>query len=208
MLKTQFKDQMELDIYLAEQKERKIKGYLTRSEREQLDKIIKSPKEYIVPEKVSKPSLVTNINELRKPCLKVEEKEDVRGVIEKLKDTLSKVGGLGITANQIGINKRISYIRIPKFTDKEKRIQYNEYILINTELVSKSNPVKVTNEGCLSFPGVEVTTQRYIFITARYENEKREMQTGIFSDLEGFAVQHETDHQDGITIFDRKWRAR
>jgi len=153
--------------------------------------------------------LVTLITELKKPCLPVEKNENIKEIIQDLKDTLTKVGGLGITANQIGINKKISYIRIPKTIDqKTKKIEYTELVFINAKIIEKSNPIKVTNEGCLSFRGVEVTTQRYIFITLQFENEKKEIQTGIFSDLEGFAVQHETDHQNGITIFDRKWRAR
>jgi peptide deformylase len=59
----------------------------------------------------------------------------------------------------------------------------------------------------LSFPGVGVITRRYVFATVEYYNEKMELQTGILQDLEAICIQHEIDHQNGITIFDRKWVA-
>jgi peptide deformylase len=150
--------------------------------------------------------IITNISELRKPCVPVEKGEDIGGIIRDLKDTLIARGGLGISANQIGINKRISYIKIP--VNKNKEIQYNEYILINAKIVEKDRPIQVKNEGCISFHGVYVNTRRYVFCTVEFLNEKLELQTGIYQDIEAICVQHEIDHQNGITLFDRKWVAK
>jgi len=153
--------------------------------------------------------IVTLITDLKKPCLPVEKNENIKGIIQDLKDTLEKTHGLGISANQIGIQKNISYIKVPKSMDqKTKKIEYGEYILINPKIVNKSNPVRVNNEGCISFPGIEVVTRRYAFVIVGFENEKRELQTGMFSNLESLVVQHEIDHTRGLTIFDRKWRAK
>lgn len=149
----------------------------------------------------------TNINDLRKPCAEVKVGEDISPIIQDLKDTLEAKKCLGLTANQIGINKRISYIKIPKFTDKSKEIQYTEYILINAKIVEKDRPVKVNNESCVSFPGIPIITKRFVFITVEYFNEKMELQTNMFSDLESLIIQHETDHTLGLTIFDKKWKS-
>jgi peptide deformylase len=151
--------------------------------------------------------IITNIQELRKPCAPVEKGEDVSGIIRSLKETLGARGGLGISANQIGINKRISYIKIPVSVNKNKEIQYNEYILINAKIVEKDRPIQVKNEGCISFHGVYVNTRRYVFCTVEFLNEKLELQTGIYQDIEAICVQHEIDHTLGLTIFDRKWKA-
>jgi peptide deformylase len=208
MLKNKFETQIEFDIYIAEQKVKMEKGYLTKSEREALKKMLeKDYKPIFIEVKSAGLPIVTNIDELRKPCSIVEKREDVRGIIRDLKDTLAAKGGLGISANQIGINKRISYIKIPKFTDKNKELQYNEYILINAKIIEKDRPIQIKNEGCLSFPGVYVTTKRYVFCTVEYYNEKMELQTGMMQDLEAFCASHEIDHQNGLTIFDRKWVA-
>jgi peptide deformylase len=152
--------------------------------------------------------IVTNIAELRKPCTYVDPNENIREIIQSLKDTLEAKKGLGLTANQIGINKRISYIKIPKRINKNKEIQYNELVLINAKIVEKDRPIRINNESCLSFPGINITTKRYVFITVEYLNEKMELQTAMFQDLEALVLQHECDHQSGIVLFDRKWRAK
>jgi len=152
--------------------------------------------------------IVTNLAELRKSCLPVEKGENIKEIIQALKDTLEAKKGLGITANQIGINKKISYVKIPKFIDKNKNIQYNDYVLINAKIIEHDRPIKVMNEGCLSFHGVYVHTRRYVFITVEYLNEKLEHQVMSYQDMESIAMQHEIDHQEGRTIFDRKWVAK
>jgi peptide deformylase len=152
--------------------------------------------------------IVTNIAELCKPCAYVDPNENIREIIQSLKDTLEAKKGLGLTANQIGINKRISYIKIPKRINKNKEIQYNELILINAKIIEKDRPIRINNESCLSFPGINVTTKRYVFITVEYLNEKMELQTAMFQDLESLVIQHEVAHQKGKTIFDFKWRKK
>lgn len=154
-------------------------------------------------------SIVSNINELKKPCDLVTEKDDIKTIIQDLKDTLESKKGLGLSANQIGIQKRISYIKLPQAINKKtKEIQYNEYILINAKIIEHNRPIKVKNESCLSFPGVYVDTRRYVFITVEFLNEKMELQTGLMQDLEAIIVQHEIAHQQSMTLFDYKWRAK
>jgi peptide deformylase len=152
--------------------------------------------------------IVTNLAELHKPCLPIEKGENIKEIIQALKDTLEAKKGLGISANQIGINKKISYVKIPKFIDKNKNIQYNDYVLINAKIIEHDRPIKVMNEGCLSFSGIYVHTRRYVFITVEYLNEKLEHQVMSYQDMESIAMQHEIDHQEGRTIFDRKWVAK
>jgi peptide deformylase len=206
MLKDKFQNIEEFDLYIKEQLDRQVKGYLTYTERKQL-KILsdKNYKPIFTKEEKPKLPIVTDINELKKPCQEVTKEDNISEIIQKLKDTLESRGGLGISVNQVEIKKRISYIKIPKFT-KDKRIEFNEYILINAKIIEKDKPIKVKNEGCLSFPGVYVDTLRYVFCTVQFLNEKMEQQTGTFQDLESLVVQHECSHQEGKTIFDYKWR--
>jgi peptide deformylase len=154
-------------------------------------------------------SIVTNIKELRIPCLAVEKDEDIKQIIIDLKDTLESTKGLGLSANQIGYNKRISFLKVPiKVDPKTKEIEYTELILINAKIMEKIKPVKLMNEACLSFPGMTVTTQRYIFIVVENHNEKLEVNTMLLQDNESFVCQHELDHLAGKTLLDRKWRAK
>jgi peptide deformylase len=153
--------------------------------------------------------IVTLITDLKKPCLPVEKNENIKSIIQDLKDTLEKTHGLGISANQIGVQKKISYIKVPKSMDQRtKKMEYGEYILINAKIINKNTPVRVNNEGCISFPGLNVVTKRYAFVVVEFENEKRQIQTGMFANLESLVAQHECDHQNSLTILDKKWRAK
>ena len=139
MLKTQFKTQLEFDTYITTKKIEMEKGYLTRSEREQLNKMLdKKYKPIIIKEKtkkVAKP-LIMNYRLLRRHCEEVTKDDNIQGIIKDLKDAIDVYKGVGISANQIGINKRISYIRVPSL-DKDKKIKITEIILINNSPVIK-----------------------------------------------------------------------
>jgi len=211
MLKNQFKDQTEFDIYLAEQKVRQENGYLTKSEREILKKMQeKDYKPILIKEEKPKLPIVTNINELRKPCLPVEKGEDVKQIIIELKETLNKFSSkaLGLSANQIGYNKSVCYIRVPYFDQKNKKIEIKELLLINPKIVEKETKIINKNEGCLSLPGIRVDTERYVYITLYYVDENFKEHTLLAQDLESLVIQHEYDHLAGITLFERKHKSK
>jgi peptide deformylase len=208
MFKTQFKDQFEFDKYLIYQKIRNQNKYLTVSERKQLETMLaKDYKPSIIEEKkeVIKPFLVTDINQLRKQCLPVTPEDDVKGIIEKLKEAHKAYGGLGISANQIGILKQVSYIELPVY--KDKKLEWKEIILVNAKIIEKDKPIKVRNEGCLSFPNIYIDTKRYIFCTVNYLDKDLKPQISQFQDIEGITVQHETEHVNGQTMFSSRWVA-
>src|SRR5574343_456236 len=148
--------------------------------------------------------IVSMRNLLNKPCLPVEKGEKVKDVIQDLKDTLATKKGWGLTANQIGVNKRISYVKLPPSLSQNK----DGWVLINAVITEKAEPFRANAEACLSFQGITVTTKRYAFIAVEYLDEKLEQKTTIFQGYEALAIQHEIDHQNGITIFDRKWVAK
>ena len=79
MLKQSFKDQIEFDIYLVEQKIRQEKKYLTISERVTLKSMLeKNYKPTFIKEEKPKLPIVTNINELRKPCQEITKNDNIK----------------------------------------------------------------------------------------------------------------------------------
>lgn len=136
--------------------------------------------------------IVTSIKELRKPCAEIEANEDINAVVQDLKDTLATQKGYGLAANQIGIQKKIAYYKYEK----------SEVTLINPKIMDKSHKITF-REGCLSFPGLEILTDRY--------NEIEVENDGVLFyviGIEAIIVQHEVDHLEGRTIFDKKHKAR
>jgi len=148
--------------------------------------------------------IIYNIKELRKPCLDVLHGEDVSQIMTDLCDTLYPLVGkaYALAANQIGYNKKIALIRIPLNNEHTK---FNEYFIINPKIVFKERKILFT-EGCLSLPGLSIQTDRYVFITIEYLNEKMELHTSMAQDLESLVLQHEIDHLFGRTLLDRKHR--
>ena len=141
------------------------------------------------------------------PCSSVEEGEKIGA---KLLNELanSKIPGIGLSANQIGINKRVCVINVKE-----------PVVLVNPEIVEKSKEKFAFLEGCLSFPNDSVKTARYKNITIKADNHESKLHFGVWNEhneegyntqdkldyaLETACVQHEIDHLDGITMFDRE----
>ena len=134
--------------------------------------------------------IVTDINILKTKSINVGFLNS-RGLIKDLEDTLKITKhGIGLSAIQIGVAKKVSIIRLFDF----------KLNLINAEIIEKQSIIRVKNEGCLSLPGLYIDTKRYNYI--KLNNRKK------YSGLIAIAIQHELDHQKGLTILDRKWKHR
>jgi len=137
--------------------------------------------------------LITDIKILKLKSHSVEFGHPfVKDVIEELEDSLDINRGIGLTAIQINIARRVAIIRMP-------RLKLN---LINPILLEKYDKFRFRDERCLSLPGLSIDTIRYMDITVKNGDGK----TLSFTGLEAVVVQHEIDHMNGLTILDRKWR--
>jgi peptide deformylase len=139
--------------------------------------------------------IIKNVRKLKDPCdtcQTVEEGERI-GVI--LSATLEKSkDAVGLAANQIGIQKRVCLVNVKK-----------PVLLINPEIIGKFDKF-LYKEGCLSFPGEYIVTERYKNIMVKADNHKHPIQfsSGTSEDtLECACVQHEIDHLNGLLMFDR-----
>lgn len=162
------------------------------------------------------------VNQMEKPLPVVRDTEILSKVVESSTftqeeiDELSAIlsihlhiyGGVGLSANQIGIDKRICVINVKE-----------PIVLVNPEIVSYGDKSVVYNEGCISIPKTLTkpkNTIRYTSVTVKTDNlgeltfsaDKTEYNT--FEDLktdkgllEAVVVQHEIDHLNGILITDK-----
>lgn len=103
--------------------------------------------------------------------------------------------GVGLAANQVGLNKRIFVMQCTKSKP--------EYVMINPEIVTVSELEQKNEEGCLSFPGLNIEVPRQEWVEMSWQDIKGNVHTEKFSGLEAICVQHETDHLNGINFVDK-----
>ena len=131
---------------------------------------------------------------LRKKCNKVTEiTKDIIQLADNMCETLALHKGLGLAGNQVGHLKRIIVIKLPD--EEEFRV------LINPEII-ESFGVREVEEGCLSVPGYHGYVFRSLWVKAVGLNNKSQY-TKLYADgLLAQALEHETDHLNGIMYFD------
>jgi peptide deformylase len=131
-------------------------------------------------------------------CKKSEDPEKIQETIKILRNELkASEYGVGLSSNQLGIDESICLVNVTK-----------EIIFINPEIVEVSDETFMFHEGCLSFPNTFVKTKRHKRVVVKSDNH--DLMEFIYRDfddknnLELACVQHEIDHLNGITMFDRK----
>ena len=142
--------------------------------------------------------IITEIKQLQTICESVSSIEEGEEIgTQLLKELTKSENGIGLAANQIGINKRVCVINVKE-----------PIILINPRIVERSEEQFMFSEGCLSFPKKYVRTGRYTSVTVEADNHEGKLSFSADSEdindaFECACVQHEIDHLDGITMFDR-----
>jgi len=75
--------------------------------------------------------------------------------------------------------------------------------LCNPEIVERSEETEVDDEGCLSFPGINVPIERAVSVTCTGQALTGKQVRIEAEGLHARLLQHEIDHLDGVLIIDR-----
>ena len=118
--------------------------------------------------------------------------KELRGLVKDLEETMLDAPGAGLAAPQIGIGLRVFTYYVDEVLGH----------LINPDL-DLSEEMQDGEEGCLSFPGLTFPTPRALRVVARGFNQHGDPVTIEGSEYLARAIQHETDHLDGILFIDR-----
>ena len=141
--------------------------------------------------------------------LKNEDKQMINDMITYLKmsqieEEMQKYNlraGMGLSAVQIGVKKRIFVI-----VDEVEKGVFEHYIIINPKIISHSEELIYVGEGegCLSINRcVEGIVPRYARITVEAQDmDGNKFQIRVREDI-AIAFQHEMDHLDGILFVDK-----
>ena len=121
--------------------------------------------------------------------------DEIKALARNLLETMYEGKGIGLSATQANIHKRILVVDVSEEKD-------SPLILINPKIEVLNEEEEVSSEGCLSVPGFfeEVSRPSEINITAL--NLEGEKFTIVATGLLAVAVQHEMDHLDGKIFVD------
>lgn len=109
-------------------------------------------------------------------------------------DILRKRGGIGLSANQVGLPFNMCVIELTSSDPK---------IILNPRIIKQSEKRVKSKEGCLSLPGAGVIVSRHKDITVEYEDVNGKTVTEEATGLLSCCLQHEIDHLNGILMINR-----
>ena len=90
--------------------------------------------------------IITEVSKLQTLCEEVSSVEEGEEIgAQLLKELTESENGIGLAANQIGINKRVWVVNVKE-----------PLVLINPKIVEKSEEQFIFPEGCLSFPDKKI----------------------------------------------------
>jgi peptide deformylase len=120
-------------------------------------------------------------------------------LVRNMFDTMRNANGIGLAANQVGVDKQIFVIDISPVEGFENT---KPMTLINPKIIERSGEKNVIEEGCLSIPGVRAEVKRSEAITIKYQDIDLNEHTLKADDLLARAMQHEYDHLQGVLFID------
>jgi len=122
--------------------------------------------------------------------------ERVRALVPQMFATMYRAPGIGLAAPQVGVGLRFAVVDLMP-DDKPAPL-----VLINPEIVARSEELATREEGCLSLPGQYADVTRPARVTVRYtdaDGAKRQIEA---ENLLAACLQHEIDHLDGVLFVD------
>ncbi|MEM7121142.1 MAG: peptide deformylase [Pseudomonadota bacterium] len=137
------------------------------------------------------------------PRLKVVSKpvetidDGVRTLMDDMLETMYDEPGIGLSAIQIGVPKRIVVVDVAGQDDEPAPLR-----MVNPEIVWHSEDKAVFEEGCLSLPDHYAEVTRPASIRLRYLDDNAREQELDADEILSRCIQHEMDHLDGILFVD------
>ena len=156
-------------------------------------------------ERARRDAAMANIYQLGEPVLRTRALEvtrfdqELRDQIEWMRGIMDDALGVGLAATQVGILSRVLVYRV--------ELESPTAAIVNPRIAWRSDETEVSEEGCLSIPGIRVDVERPLHVRVDAVNESGDPLTIEASGLEARVLQHEIDHLDGVLMLDRTSRA-
>jgi peptide deformylase len=128
--------------------------------------------------------------------------EEVKKLIQDMRETMYGAGGIGLAACQVGVPRRVIVLDVSPMDP-----QHSFFALVNPEIISEEGEID-HEEGCLSVPDCLEKVKRKEKVCVKGLSPQ-----GMEIEIKGdgtlaIALQHEIDHINGILILDRVSRLK
>ena len=134
---------------------------------------------------------------LRKECKPVTDYSVLPKIIKDMFDTMYEQEGIGLAANQVGIDMNLMIIDVSHTDEVDEA-----HIFVNGQILESFGESEL-EEGCLSIPEIRLPIKRPESIRFKYQLPDGSDQVEEFDGLLARAIQHEVDHLKGVFIIDR-----
>lgn len=126
--------------------------------------------------------------------------KELRALVKIMRLIMKREDGIGLSANQVGLNLNFCIVEPPADTTKGKRIMY---AIGNPKITKQSEELTEDEEGCLSVPALYGTVSRIEKITVEgidIHGKKLKIKAkGLIARI----FQHEIDHLAGTLFIDK-----
>ncbi|MBU1100854.1 MAG: peptide deformylase [Bacteroidetes bacterium] len=133
-----------------------------------------------------------------KPIKQVDDRIII--LIQNMFETMRNAQGVGLAANQVGVDKSIFVMDIKPVEGYE---DFKPLVMINPEIVLESEETVYFEEGCLSLPNLRAEVERPEIIKIKYLDTDEKEQEIEADDFFARVILHEYDHLLGKMIPDR-----
>jgi len=125
------------------------------------------------------------LHTVAKPVAQVDER--IRRLVDDMLETMYAADGVGLAATQVDVHERVIVIDTSEARD-------DPHVLINPELLARSEEMMFGDEGCLSVPAIYDKVPRHARVTVQALNRAGEIYRFDAEGLLSVCVQHEMDH--------------
>ncbi|MSR59026.1 MAG: peptide deformylase [Planctomycetaceae bacterium] len=123
---------------------------------------------------------------------------ELSDIVREMFELMYASEGIGLAANQVGLPYRLFVMNLTAKREESDQ----EHVFINPEIVRRKG-TQEAEEGCLSLPKMYAPIRRASEIVVEsFDLDGHGFELKI-DDLGSRAIQHETDHLDGVLFIDR-----
>jgi peptide deformylase len=125
------------------------------------------------------------LTKVARPVAQVDDR--IQQLVDDMLETMYDSQGVGLAATQVDVHERVVVMDVSENRDEPR-------VMINPEIIQRSEEVCLGEEGCLSVPGMHDKVPRHAYITVKALDRDGQPYQFEAEGLLSVCVQHELDH--------------